>query len=69
MMTDELLKHYDSEPVVPENILEMSEEERQGFQKQYLDWLVRRIELGNFENFSHRDRLTELKNKLESGLK
>jgi len=67
-MTDELLAHYDTEPLVPENILEMSDVEKQGFQKEYLDWLIRRIELGNFENFTHRDKLNELKSKLEQGV-
>ena len=66
-MTEEILKHYDVEPELPENILEMSDEEKQGFQQEYLDWLIRRIELGNFENFTQRDKFNELKTKLEEG--
>ena len=64
-MTEELSSHYDNEPQVPDNILELSHEEQTAYQKSCLDWLIRRIELGQFENFTHRDNLNKLKNKLE----
>ena len=65
MITDELLAHYQTEPELPDNILEMSDVEQAEYQQSCLDWLIRRIELGNFDDFTHRDNLNKLKNKLE----
>lgn len=64
-MTDEFLEHMDHEPQLPENVSEMTDDDKYEYQEKYLAWLIRRIELGHFENFSHRDELNRLKDKIQ----